>query len=395
MPYPAPGVFGTPPASPACGLYVHVPFCVRKCRYCDFYSIEAPHPVAAFLEGLGAEIDLAAEGRGLFCDSVYFGGGTPSLLPPEAVAAILERLRRTFRIDPAAEITLEANPGTVDAGKLAGFRAAGVNRLNLGVQSLRREKLGFLGRIHGPAEAVRAFEEARKAGFAQVGIDLIYGLPGESPESWRADLEAALALAPDHLSCYLLSIEPGTPLGREQAAGRFKAIAEWAAADLFLRTAELLSARGFLHYEISNFARLAAGGQEAAFSRHNRKYWAGAPYLGFGPAAHSHLPPRRFWNPPDLGGWLAALKRGEAPACGAETLDRGQEILEAVFLGLRTAWGVDLGDLRVRLGYDLAREQAGKLEEYLECGLLRREGERLCPTARGMLVADRLAVELA
>ncbi|MEJ5359323.1 MAG: radical SAM family heme chaperone HemW [Desulfobacterales bacterium] len=395
MPHPDPFVPDRAPGSPAGGLYVHVPFCVRKCRYCDFYSIEAPHPVAAFLAGLAAEIDAVAEGRGLFCDSAYFGGGTPSLLPPEAAASILERLRRTFRIDPAAEITLEANPGTVDRGRLAGYRAAGVNRLNLGVQSLRREKLEFLGRVHGPAEARRAFEEARSAGFAQVGIDLIYGLPGESLEAWRRDLEAALALAPDHLSCYLLSIEPGTPLGREQAAGRLQAIPEGAAARLFLFTSEHLSARGFFHYEISNFARLAPGGEGAALSRHNRKYWTGAPYLGFGPGAHSHLPPRRFWNPADLEAWLEALRRGKAPACGAETLDRAQEILEAVFLGLRTAWGVDLADLRTRLGHDPAREHAGKLEEYMERGLLRREGERLFPTPRGMLVADRLAVELS
>ncbi len=384
-----------PPAGPAGGLYVHVPFCVRKCRYCDFYSIEAPHPPAAFLEGLGAEIDLVSEGGRLFCDSVYFGGGTPSLLSPGAAARILDRLRRALPLDPGAEITLEVNPGTVDGRKLASFRAAGVNRLNLGVQSFRPEKLGFLGRIHGPQEAVRAFKEARNAGFAQVGVDLIYGLPGESRETWRADLEAALALGADHLSCYLLSIEPGTPLGRERAAGRIRAIAEEEAAELFLFTAEHLSARGFLHYEISNFARLAPGEGGACVSRHNRKYWTGAPYLGFGPAAHSYLPPRRFWNPPDLGRWLAALSSGTGPAAGVETLDRGQQVLEAVFLGLRTLWGVDLGDLRGRLGYDLVRRHAARLERYLESGLLRLEGERLFPTTRGMLVADRLAVELA
>ncbi len=388
----------TPPpaqARPPCGLYIHVPFCVSKCRYCDFYSIKAPHPVAAFLEGLGAEIDRAAEGGRLFCDSVYFGGGTPSLLPPEAVAGILDRLRRAFPIDPGAEITLEANPGTVDGPKLASFRAAGVNRLNLGVQSLRPEKLVFLGRIHGPQEAVRAFQEARNAGFAQVGVDLIYGLPGESRETWRADLEAALALGADHLSCYLLSIEPETPLGREQASGDIQAIAEEEAAELFLFTAEHLSSRGYLHYEISNFARLDPGGGGACVSRHNCKYWTGAPYRGFGPAAHSHLPPRRFWNPPDFGRWLAALSSGVGPASGAETLDRRQQVLESVFLGLRTLWGLDLGELRGRLGYDLLHRHAARLERYLESGLLRLEGERLSPTTRGMLVADRLAVELA
>ncbi len=385
---------GLPPASPACGLYVHVPFCLRKCRYCDFYSLAPPHPVSDYLEGVSAEIALAGK-AGLSCDTVYLGGGTPSLLPAAAVAGILERLHGAFRIDTGAEVTLEANPGTVAGGQLASFRAAGVNRLNLGVQSLREEKLRFLGRIHGPAEAVRAFAAARAAGFERVGIDLIYGLPGESAGEWLSDLEAALALGPDHLSCYLLTIAPGTPLGRDLAAGRLQAVAEETAAELFLLTAARLAAGGFVHYEISNFARDLGGAGGPAVSRHNLKYWTGAPYLGFGPGAHSFLPPRRFWNLPDLGRWLAALRSGKPPAAGGEELDRGQRVLEALFLGLRTAWGVDLAGLREGLGWDLLAERAGAVAEFAGRGLLRVEGGRLFPTARGMLVAERLAVELS
>lgn len=384
---------GLPPASTACGLYVHVPFCLRKCRYCDFYSLAPPHSVSDYLEGVSAEIARAGK-AGLFCDTVYLGGGTPSLLSAAAVAGILERLDGAFRIGSGAEVTLEANPGTIAGGKLASYRAAGVNRLNLGVQSLREEKLRFLGRIHGPDEAVQAFAEARAAGFERVGIDLIYGLPGEGPGEWLSELEAALALEPDHLSCYLLTIEPGTPLGCDLAAGRLQAAAEETAAELFLLTAERLAAGGFAHYEISNFARDLGGAGGQAVSRHNLKYWTGAPYLGFGPGAHSFLPPQRFWNPPDLGRWLAALRSGKPPAAGSEDLDGGQQVLEALFLGLRTAWGVDLAGLREGLGWDLLAERAETVAEFTERGFLRVEEGRLFPTVRGMLVAERLAVEL-
>jgi oxygen-independent coproporphyrinogen III oxidase len=382
------------PNKPHAGIYVHVPFCVRKCAYCDFYSITDLGLKSAFLAALRAEIAATAAG-GLVFDTIHIGGGTPSTLEPGEVEAILALLSSRFRFEAPVEITLEANPGTVDRDRLKGFRAAGVNRLTIGVQSFDPANLEFLGRIHTAAEAERAVEDARAAGFDEIGLDLIYGLPGQRSAAWAADLERALAHTPEHLSCYMLTIEPGTPFGRLRDAGRLRPVADDQVARLFTQTSELLTGRGFLHYEIANFARCAGSGCTGArVSRHNSKYWAYAPYLGFGPAAHSFIPPRRFWNHGNLGRYVEAVRAGEATIEGEEVLTAGQQMTETVMLGLRTAAGVDLVEFACRFGESAARACADAAAPFVVQGLLTCDRARCAPTRRGMLVHNTIVAEI-
>jgi oxygen-independent coproporphyrinogen-3 oxidase len=376
------------------GLYIHVPFCLRKCSYCDFYSITDLGLTPLFLEALSSEIS-SADSMALRFDTIYIGGGTPSILAPAQVQAIVDGVFSKFRFEPPVEVTLEVNPGTVDLEKLRGFRAAGINRLNLGVQSFQDRNLAALGRVHSAAQAQAALAGARQAGFETVGLDLIYGLPGQSVRGWSADLESALAHAPEHIACYMLTVEPGTPLAAQERSGRFQPAAEGAAADLFLATSELLTARGFWHYEISNFARWPAGGGAARVSRHNTKYWTHAPYLGLGPAAHSFLPPKRFWNRRDVKGYAAAVSSGGRALSGEETLTAEQEMMEAILLGLRTAEGIDLADFERRFGVDFMQAHGDAAAELQAQGLVRLGNGRCAPTLRGMLYVNTVAVALA
>lgn len=375
------------------GIYIHIPFCLNKCLYCDFYSVTDLSLKPAFLEALSSEIVAADPGPRVF-DTLYIGGGTPSVLEPAEVEAIIEGAYLKFRFEQPVEVTLEANPGTVDLEKLLGFRSAGVNRLNIGVQSFQEKNLETLGRIHSAGQAHAALASARLAGFETVGLDLIYGLPGQTRQVWATDLESALAHAPDHIACYMLTVEPATPLAEEQRRGRFRPAPEGAAADLFLMTSEFLAARGFRHYEISNFARCGAGGAAARTSRHNCKYWTHAAYLGFGPAAHSFLPPTRFWNHRDVKRYVEAVKRGGRAVSGEETLTGEQEMMEAIMLGLRTAAGVDLQDFKNRFGVDFMQAHAAAAAELESQGLLRLEAGRCAPTLRGMLYINTITAAL-
>jgi oxygen-independent coproporphyrinogen-3 oxidase len=383
-----------PCAAPPGGIYVHVPFCLRKCSYCDFYSITDLSLKPAFLEALSSEISTA-DSLPLAFDTLYIGGGTPSTLEPAEVKRIVDGVFSKFRFEPPVEMTLEVNPGTVDLEKLRGFRAAGINRLNVGVQSFQDQNLTALGRIHSAAQAQAVLASARRAGFETVGLDLIYGLPGQTWQGWSADLESALAHAPEHIACYMLTVEPDTPLAEEQRRGRFQPAPEAASAALFLATSELLAARGFRHYEISNFARWPAGGGAARISRHNVKYWTRAPYLGFGPAAHSFLPPKRFWNQRDVKGYVEAVRSSGRAISGEETLTGEQEMMEAILLGLRTADGIDLRDFESRFGVDFMQAHGDAAAELQAQGLVRIGNGRCAPTLRGMLYVNTVAAALA
>lgn len=398
---PAPAAPQAPPALPAPageapGIYLHVPFCSAVCPYCDFaVTVGGAAAHDRYRRALLAEIDLvaAAGGRawGEAADTVYLGGGTPSALALEALDEILAALAARLGVslsDPAAaRLFFEANPEDVTPASAAAWRRLGVATVSLGVQSFEAEPLAFLGRRHDPAGARRAVEAVRAAGFDTLSIDLIYGWPGQTAERWRRDLEAALALAPDHLSCYQLTVEPGTAFGHRRARGALVEMPDEEQAALFRLTHTLLADAGYPAYEVSSFAR---GPQHR--SRHNTKYWRHAPYLGLGPSAHSFDgAARRWWNERRLAPWRAAVGAGRLPWGGEEALDRGQLALESLMLGLRTAEGIDLPTFRRRFGIDLAAANADWIAQLAADGLARLDGARLVLTLDGLVVADGLA----
>jgi oxygen-independent coproporphyrinogen-3 oxidase len=319
-------------------------------------------------------------------DTVYMGGGTPSLLGARRIGRLLDEIGAHFDVLPSAEVTLEVNPGTVSADPLPDYRAAGVNRLNIGVQSFDDSNLGFLGRIHSREEAARCVHGAQQAGFDNIGLDLIYALPGQTRAAWQKDLEAALEFSPAHLSCYSLTYAPGTPMTQAFARGEFDPLPEESCADLFLLTHDLLASRGWPAYEISNFARDAL-----LQSRHNRKYWEDAAYIGLGPAAHSYHQGRRWWNVASVAEYTRRLRKGRPPVLESEQLSHAQMMIEAVYLGLRRTAGISMEDFAQRFGVDFKTRFADALDHYLKAGCLCVTADTCALTRTGMLYADTIA----
>ncbi len=372
------------------GLYIHVPFCIRKCPYCDFYSVEDLSAIEVYLKALVSEMQMRAEGfAGAVFDTVYFGGGTPSVLGALRISKILEAASRHFSIQTDAEITLEANPGTLSCSSMAQYRSAGVNRINIGVQSFNDFSLSFLGRIHSARNAVEALDGAQKAGFSNIGMDLIYGLPGQSNGAWQKDLAAAAAFAPSHISCYMLTYEPATQITKDMDAGRFEALPEKRVADMFVKASKFLSARGFCHYEISNFAA-----SENECSRHNRKYWQNHPYLGLGPSAHSYAEPERFWNCKDLKHYTASLSAECLPTARTESLSAPQMMMESIYLGLRQADGIDTVKFEKRFAVDFNQIFGPVVKRFVKSGHGLADESAFRLTCRGMLFADSIALEM-
>jgi oxygen-independent coproporphyrinogen-3 oxidase len=371
------------------GLYIHVPFCASVCPYCDFaVTLAGEERRKAYLAGIGREAAMAAA-DGLDFDTVYLGGGTPSALAADQLAEILGAVRARLRIREDAWTFLEVNPEDVSAASVHAWRELGVKTVSLGVQSFDDDALAFLGRRHGADAARRALDRLREGGFNTVSLDLIYGLPGQTAEGWRRQLEEAAARCVDHLSCYQLTIHQGTVFGRRQASGELAEAADPVQAELFLLTHRVLAELGYQGYEVSNFA--AAAGHR---SRHNLKYWSHQPYLGLGPAAHSFVDRRRFWNHRKLRAWQRAVDAGCRPVDGVEELSEADLALEAVMLGLRTADGIDLEALRTRYGVDLIVLNRRIIERYCESGHLVLASGRLRPTLSGMVIADTLARSL-
>jgi oxygen-independent coproporphyrinogen-3 oxidase len=366
------------PALP--GLYVHVPFCRTKCVYCDFYSVTRTRGKDAWLKSIGQEILLYKDRFSRF-DSLYIGGGTPTCLDGGRLATLFQTIRRHFRFSSNAEITIEANPDDLDRQAAALLKSLGVARLSLGVQSFDDIDLAFLKRRHTRAGAESALEAVIGAGFTNIGIDLIYGLPGQTGERWIATLERALSFNPAHLSCYQLTSEGETPLARMVGLGRVSLPGEEEEADLFLLTSSFLGSHGFAHYEVSNFAA-----SRRLVCRHNQKYWNHAPYLGLGPAAHSFDGSTRWWNYRSLERYCGALASGMRPVEGEELLSEEQIELEKLYLGLRTSRGIPLPDL--------PKESMPAVRALTKAGLLTVRGERLKPSRRGYLVADSLPLLL-
>jgi putative oxygen-independent coproporphyrinogen III oxidase len=369
-----------PSAAPTdAGLYVHVPFCLTRCGYCDFNAYAGlSHLGPAYAEALRREADLHAEAwAGVRFVSIFLGGGTPTTLLPETIAALIRSFRERFDIAPDAEVTSEANPDTVDRSYLERLRAAGITRLSMGVQSFDPAVLVSLERVHSADSARRAYADARAAGFEDVNLDFIYGSRGETPASWRRTLEEAVTLGPDHVSCYALTIEPGTPLGQKVATGRNLAPDPDLQADLYEAACERLGAAGYEHYEVSNWAR---PGHDCL---HNLGYWEGRPYLGLGAGAHSYRAGRRWWNVRLPQRYIDRVAAGSLLVEGEERPDPAEAELERVFLSVRLARGVPAS----WVPSDVARA-------YVERGLARRRDGRFALTDQGMLLANDLVLAL-
>ncbi|MGB5984920.1 MAG: radical SAM family heme chaperone HemW [Desulfobacterales bacterium] len=369
------------------GIYLHCPFCVRKCPYCDFYSTTATSRQTHFQRAIITEISIR-KAEHLTFDSLYFGGGTPSVIDPDFIEQVIELAHLNFDLRPDTEFTLEANPGTLSAGKFECYRRMGINRFNIGIQSFQSSNLEFLGRIHSAGEGYQAFDMARKAGFRNIGIDLIYGLPGQSSADWLADLKCALTLSPEHIAAYMLTYEKGTPLTRAKQQGRFIPLSDDALAELFETTVNHLETHGYHHYEVSNFARQADSQEDSFRSRHNLKYWNLSPYIGLGPAAHSYENGRRSWNTASLDSYISALDKGERPLAGQEQLNREQQLMEALYLGLRQTQGISLVGFKDQFGIDFSALYPESIEQLLAHGLIRFTETHCRLTLRGMLLLD-------
>ncbi len=372
-------------------LYIHFPFCQKKCLYCDFNSLaDSPVTPAVYAAAVVKEMELRAArlAAPLTAPTLYFGGGTPSLMAPRDVGRIIDAAARLYSLTADAEITLEANPGTLTAASLAGYRAAGVNRLSLGVQSFSDPFLQLLGRIHTAREALAAFAMARNAGFGNIGIDLIHSLPGEATADWLADLGRAVALGPEHISAYALSVEEGTPFHVLEREGQLPLPDEEEGAEMFRQTAEFLRGRGYEHYEISSFAR-------AGFrSRHNQVYWRRGNYIGFGAGAHSFLRTSGFgvrWrNLLSPEPYRRAICRATLPEEEMTSLTKRDAMAEFFFLGLRMLEGVDLELFRREFGLTAEEAYPGVAARLLAEGLVECPDRFLRLTGRGLSLANQV-----
>ena len=376
------------------GLYVHVPFCSAICNYCNFNrGLFDPDVKARYVEALISEIgtcrrrpsrarsDGSAEARAS-ADSIYFGGGTPSLLEPEEIGRIIRACEESFEVAADREVTLEANPETVTTGRLAGYRAAGVNRLSFGVQSFRDEELRRLSRLHGAARAREAIGEARAAGFDNVSLDLMMWLPGQRVADWLDSVDEAAALSPDHLSLYLLELYPNAPLKEEMVRARWSQASDEDAATMYETGLDRLEAAGFEQYEISNVAR------PGRTSRHNLKYWSDGEWIGFGCGAHSTVDGRRWKNVSSTTEYVDRVGRGAPVAMDVHPMSDAERLGDALFTGLRLNAGVDEAVIERRYGVNVWDRYGSDLQPYVEGGLLMRQDRRMWLTRRGMLLAN-------
>jgi len=373
------------------GLYVHIPFCRRKCPYCDFHSVAGEeHPIDAYVGAVVTDLRRArAEVGAVDLDTIYLGGGTPTVLPPDRIARILDACGREFRVGAQAEITCECNPGTVDLSVLRELRAAGVNRLSIGVQSFRAEELRFLGRIHSTDQGRQAVLDAGEAGFGEVSLDLIYCLPGQTPGEWAESLDQALQLAPDHVSAYCLQVEPGTPLAAQAEAGEITPMPDDDQADLYARTVEHLEAGGLTQYEISNFAR--RGSQ----CRHNLTYWRNQPHVGAGAGAWGFVDGERRQQVADIGAYIAGWQAGEPLWAYREVCSGASAANETLMMGLRLCEGLSLPEFRARHSIDIAAARKAEIDRLSAQGLVSLGDGRLRLTRAGMAVAGEIATLLA
>ncbi len=369
----------------AAGLYVHIPFCSSRCSYCDFATgLYQSELAESYVRALIREI-RSSNFAGQRVDTIYFGGGTPSLLAPSQLDRILSALFDCFEIDDASEMTLEINPGSATPEKLRDFRGLGVNRASFGAQTFDDAELAKLGRSHNAADALRTFADLRDAGFTNVSFDLIAGLPGQTLEGWQRNIEQALALQPEHLSFYLLEVHSGTPLAEHIRRGLQPVPDEDLAGVMYRWMLEQASEAGYEHYEISNLCR------PGFHSRHNVKYWTGEPYYGFGCSSHSYDGQARRWsNERDVRKYVELVDSGVSPVVDEQQLSVNDVRAEALFLGMRMMRGIDVREYRESFGVDLRNEHGEDLDRFCKAGLLEFDGDLIRLTRTGALLSNEV-----
>lgn len=369
------------------GIYIHVPFCRKLCNYCDFYHVISQENKTRFVEALLKEAELRNDYLGNeSISTIYLGGGTPSVLSLPNLELILQKLKKEYRIDDEPEITMELNPDDVTSEYMAGIREIGINRISLGIQSWRDSDLSFLNRRHDSAKAQYALEEVFRTGFQNVTIDLIYGIPGMTLKDWESNLDFSFSFDIKHLSAYHLTIEKGTVFGKMQEKGLLSEVDEDTSTAQFNALIKKSGEAGFIHYEISNFAK------PGYFSKHNSNYWKQVNYLGLGPSAHSFNGYSRQWNKSDLRGYIKAIESGSILSEGEE-LDNRTRFNEYIMTSLRTMWGIDLEYVErtfEKEGFDYVINTSGKFRSY---GLMKLENNSLVLTDQGKMISDNIISE--
>ena len=367
------------------GLYIHIPFCRSRCSYCDFATgLYQGELAETYVRAVVDEI-ATSQYRGASVDTVYFGGGTPSLLTPVQLELILAAVRRQFNIDSRSEITMEMNPGTVTRDQLRAFRDLGVNRASFGAQTFDDAELAKLGRSHTASDTLKTFHELRAAGFDNVSFDLIAGLPGQTLDGWKRNVERSLELEPEHLSFYLLEVHSGTPLAEHIRRGLQPVPDEDLAAVMYEWMIERAGETGYEHYEISNLCKPGFS------SRHNTKYWTGAPYYGFGCSSHSFDGHARRWsNQRDVQRYVDSIQGGVSPVVEEQELTAADQRAEALFLGMRMMRGVDVREYSELFGVDLRAEHRDELDRFCEAGLVEFDGDLIRLTRNGALMSNEV-----
>lgn len=368
------------------GIYIHIPFCKQACHYCDFHFSTNARLQEPMLQAIAKELWIRKAYMGTaWVKSIYLGGGTPSLLTPTALEKLLTPINQNFSLSNTLEITLEANPDDITLAKLRSWRALGINRLSIGIQSFEDSVLRHLNRVHDSKKAITSVEMARKANFDNLSIDLMYAIPGIKQEMWEANLAKAMQLQPEHIAAYCLTIEKNTAFGRWHQIGQLKAVQEEVAARQFEVLVAVLTTHHYEHYEVSNFS------QPGHYAQHNTNYWKQGPYLGVGPSAHSYDGETRQYNIAHNQRYIDSLQRNEVP-CTVEVLTKKDHINEYMMTSLRTQWGCDMAWLKDQYGYALAHNPY--LKQLVDRRLAIISGTKLTLTTQGRLLADQIAADL-
>ncbi len=370
------------------GIYVHIPFCKQACHYCDFHFSTNRSDQSSLVSGIVRELQLQKEYlNGEEVNTIYFGGGTPSLLEAHELNSIMECIHANFSVTASAEISLEANPGDLTIAKLHELRNNGINRLSIGIQSFHDNVLKYLNRDHDRRAAIASVDDARKVGFNNISIDLIYSIPIQSGSEWKKNIDDTLSLAPEHVSAYSLTIEPKTVFGNWASKNKLKPVENDASAQQFEILVDELECGGYEHYEVSNFCR------PGFYSRHNSSYWKGIKYLGVGPAAHSFNTTSRQFNVRNIPAYVRSLAEGRVPF-ELETLTREDKVNDYLLTTLRTSWGCDLHWLRDKHGYDVEKSHQNYINDLLNHQFAHLQDGRLTLTRKGKLMADKIASDL-